>query len=155
MGDLAVIEADSQLQRRHPGGRPTLYNQDKARAICEHLEKGLTRRSACALEDVNEETFRFWCDTREEFLQMVLRADAKAETLFTEAMRRGAEGDPEYKGDWKAGESWLKRRRRADYGDTINVNTIDTAKLLELYLAAKGIEQDEPTPAPETLEDVL
>jgi transposase-like protein len=145
MGDLTVLNTHTQVQTRKTG-RPTLYTEEKARAICDHLEKGLTKRAACALVDVNEETFRWWCDTREIFLQMVARAEAKAEEMFTEVLVK-AVGGTQGQADYRAGVEWLKRRRRADYGDTIDVRKLDDETILRMLHASQQDVTEDGRPA--------
>lgn len=44
--------------------------------------------------------------------------------------------------DWKAAESWLKRRHRADWGDSLDVKKLDDETVLRL-LAGVDSEDDE------------
>lgn len=44
--------------------------------------------------------------------------------------------------DWRASLEWLKRRKRADWGDSLDIRTLDDETLLRLL--AKGHEEDTP-----------
>lgn len=91
----------------------------------------MTKRGACALEEVNEATFQQWWQDREDFATMLMRAEAQAESHFTDVITRTAEGT-QGQADYRAGVEWLKRRRRADYGDTLDIRKIDVDTLREL-----------------------
>src|SRR5689334_607823 len=61
-----------------------------------------------------------------------LRAEAEAEVMFTETLADVARGTGGMQRGWRASVEWLKRRRRADYGDTMDIRRIDTEQLLEI-----------------------
>ena len=68
---------------------------------------------------IGYETFRRWMSDYEEFWGAVTRAEAEAEAMFTAVIAKAARGTDKEPGDWRAAESWLKRRRRVEWGDNI------------------------------------
>ena len=101
------------------GGRPTLYTQDLAEAICKHLEIGVPLGLAAEAEGVPRETAYTWeredrkitasgVEMEDGFSRLVARAKGKgAVKLAGQALEGG-------KGSAMAG--WmLERRYRDDY----------------------------------------
>lgn len=146
MAELAVREQPGTVEYTDRGGartgRPTLYNETLGKAICDKIAVGMTKRGACGLLGVTEEVFQLWSTTRDGFITMLAQAEAEAEEALTKTLfAAGTNG--ETKGDYKASIEWLKRRRRADYGDTLDVRKIDAETLLALL---RGQADAEPQP---------
>ena len=99
--------------------RPTKYSAAMRNAICNQLKTGCTRTAAAESLGIGYETFRRWMSDYEEFWGAVTRAEAEAEAMFTATIAQAAKGTEKEPGDWRAAESWLKRRRRAEWGDNI------------------------------------
>jgi hypothetical protein len=99
--------------------RPTKYTPERVKAITDALVSGSTRTAACGNGDITLETLADWMSRYPEFSVTVTRAEAKAELRFTNTLAAAAAGTDEVPGDWRAAESWLKRRRRDDWGDTV------------------------------------
>lgn len=76
------------------------------------------------------ETFRLWMNDNLGFFGAVTRAEAEAEAFFTQTILKAAQGTPSSAGDWRAAESWLKRRRRADWGDKIDISLLSDEDIL-------------------------
>lgn len=76
------------LDSKHPGGRPSIYSQDLADAICEELALGTSLRTVCSMEGMpSVKTVFNWFRIHEEFLQQYTRAkqesaDAMAEEIL-------------------------------------------------------------------------
>ena len=102
--------------------RPSKYNESLVTAICNALEAGATKTAAAESNGVEYETFRRWMFSKVEFHALVIRAEAKAEMRFTATITKAAQGTKDIPGDWRAAESWLKRRRRAEWGDNTTVS---------------------------------
>lgn len=152
MGDLVVLQPDTQLQvpaQPNRGGRPTLYSEPVAERICDTLARGVTRQAAALEAGIDRDTFYDWLLTRDGFSDRVARAEAKAEVKLTETVfSSGTDG--ETAGDWRPAIEWLKRRRRADYGDTLDVRKLDDETILRMIAAAQQDNQavtEEGTPA--------
>jgi hypothetical protein len=64
-------------------GRPTNYTKEKAQAICEMIEKGMTLQAICELPDMPSISSVYnWQDENLDFLESYARARArKADTL--------------------------------------------------------------------------
>jgi len=111
-----------------PGGRPTKFNSERARVICERLAEGWTRKAAAEASGVDYATFARWLagDTESiceaelcEFREQITRAEAEAEGRMTRAISQAASD-----GDWRAAESWLKRRRYQEWGDRQDIGLV-------------------------------
>jgi hypothetical protein len=72
-------------------GRPTNYTKEKAQAICEMIEKGMTLQAICELPDMPSiSTVYNWQDENLDFLESYARArsrkaDTLADMVLTEA----------------------------------------------------------------------
>ena len=84
--------------------------------VCQSLQGGCTRKASHQSAGISHETFLEWLRRYPEFLEVVTRAEADAENLMVAAVHKAATD-----GDWRAAESWLKRRRRDDWGDNERV----------------------------------
>ena len=110
---------------------------------------------AAALDaGITRETFYTWLEEKEEFSDRVARAEAKAEIALTNTLfAAGTNGDTQ--GDYKASIEWLKRRRRADYGDTLDIRKIDAETLLRVLQTQAEAVSATDQPAIEDGFDVL
>ena len=72
-------------------GRPTNYTKEKAQAICEMIEKGMTLQAICELPDMPSISSVYnWQDENLDFLESyararVRKADTLADMVITEA----------------------------------------------------------------------
>ena len=98
-------------------------------AIIENLRIGATRTAAVGAAGISRETFYVWLKENLTFSDAVTQAEAQAEIGHTLALAKASASD------WRASESWLKRRRRADWGDNIAVGADKEAAriLAELF----------------------
>jgi len=96
---------------------------------------GATRMAAAEANDINYDTFREWMAHKPEFSVLVTRAESQAELMFTSTLYKAAKGTDKSPSDWRAAESWLKRRRRHEWSDNVTVrNDSEVARLLaELF----------------------
>lgn len=94
-------------------GRPSKRNDETDRLLFESLQLGMTRHAACAVADISEVLFYEWLKDP-KFLNSCIRAENRAEAGFTNVIQAAAAA-----GDWKAAESWLKRRRRKDWCEMV------------------------------------
>lgn len=120
--------------------RRSKYTETLAKGICDALQVGATRTAASGAAGISRETFATWLERYPTFLDDVTRAEAKAELRFTTALAKAAQGTESEPGDWRAAESWLKRRRRQDWGDSIDIRKLDDETLLRLLAAEGGSE---------------
>jgi hypothetical protein len=58
--------------------------------------------------------------------------------MFTAIIAKAAKGTPQVPGDWRAAESWLKRRRRAEWGDSLDLRKLDDDTILRLLSLEAG-----------------
>lgn len=109
------------------------YTRKKVDAILNDLRNGCTRKGAAEANAISRSELYLWMKRYRTFRTQVEEAEAVAERGMTEVVRRAAS-----KGEWKAAIEWLKRRRRADWGDSIDVRKVDDDTLLRLLELAGG-----------------
>ncbi|BCM89062.1 hypothetical protein IAD21_00905 [Abditibacteriota bacterium] len=103
--------------------RPTKFNDARMNAIVTSLRNGSTRRAAAAAAGVSESRFYDWMNRGEteeefrEFRESVMRAEAECENAMAKVIITAAK-----QGDWRASESWLKRRRKEDWSERSEVS---------------------------------
>jgi hypothetical protein len=102
-------------------------------AVIRALENGNTRTASFEASGVDYDTAREWTTIFPRFSELVARAEARAEQFYAQSILKGACTD------WRAAESWLKRRRRQDWGDAIDVRALPPEQLSSLvrYQAAE------------------
>lgn len=109
--------------------------QVKREKILAALKAGNTRRAAAAYAGVHWETFYRWLEDA-TFSDAVYEAEAAPEVLCASTIVNAAR-----KGDWRAGNSWLEKRRRDEWGDEINIRVLSNEQLLALAGASSpGVE---------------
>lgn len=84
------------------------------------LRQGNTRQCAAGLARVRLSWVELDIAADEQFASVVAAAEAEAEQEMLESLAGAAR-----QGDWRAAESWLKRRRRQDYGDHTTVTLLE------------------------------
>ena len=93
-------------------GRNSKQTVEVEAKLTEALRDGCTRRAACAYAGISEQTLANWSADSFDFLHSLTRAENPAEAGFTRALANAAR-----EGDWRAAESWLKRRRKDDWSE--------------------------------------
>lgn len=107
--------------------RPTKRTPENEKKICDLLRAGNTRKCAVEASGIDYQTFSNWIHANSGFSAAVSRAESEAEALHVTTIMKAAR-----EGDWRASESWLKRRRRTEWGDSIDVRRIDDETLIKL-----------------------
>lgn len=132
----AIQSADkAKAEGLPPPGRPSKYTPALGAHIILALSNGATRRDAAALNGIDYKTFWRWLkdgteDENSEFRKFALQvetAEAELMTRLAQVVIKAAVGDPKY------ALEVLKRRRRTEWGDSLNVKDLTTEQLLELY----------------------
>ena len=148
MGDLVTQEREEKVSRYRDGqtfGRPALYSEAVAQRICDTLARGSTRQASALEAGITRETFYTWLQERVDFSDRVARAESQAEVALTETVfSSGTDGATA--GDWRPAVEWLKRRRRADYGDTLDIRKLDTDTIRELLMAQQEAIREDSQP---------
>lgn len=161
-------------------GRRTKRTPQREKAILDGLRAGMTRVAAASRGEIHRETLDEWMDHFPTFSDAVTRAEAEAEARFTSTMAQAAAPHEVVETtttqgpdgtvtktvirrefDWRAAESWLKRRRRADWGDnqevtgTLAVGTmnLDSADETELRRRLADAAQALLPAGPESVRD--
>ena len=119
--------------------RPTKYTEEKAAQIATLLRGGCTRKDAVGSIGVDYQTFLNWYETNSSFSGLVISAESFAAVKMTTLVTKAAEQDAKY------ALEWLKRRRRDEWGDNINLSRLSDAELVTL--ATGGLSGDEPPAA--------
>lgn len=103
-------------------GRLTKLTSERHKKICDLLRAGNTRTCAAGAAGVEPLTFRNWYAKGEReqsgpfftFFTDAARAEHEAEAMYVTVIAKAAKD-----GDWRAAESYLKRRHREDWGDNV------------------------------------
>jgi hypothetical protein len=138
VGQLPEAEQMTELlpgrpKHNHPAVQQQLYDA---------LANGATRAAAAQKAGISKETFYQWCRAFPDFVDLVHRAEAEAELKALAAVTSAFSGD---RTDWRAGAWWLERRRRAEYGQQIDLRAIPIERLTELVAGAEDEQQSWPT----------
>lgn len=118
--------------------RPTKYNKVIIEKIVEALKSGSSRMAAAEYVGIAYETFRDWKNSREEFHCLVTQSEAEAEMMFTKSITDAAKGTVEKPGDWRAAAWWLARRRRAEWGEKLDISKLDDETILRILAHEEG-----------------
>ena len=100
--------------------RPDKLTPEAHKEIIDALAMGCTRKDAAESAGVEYRTFLNWLQTGEaaksgkflQFFHAVTKAEAKARKLYTGTIAKAAAD-----GDWRAAETFLKRRDPENWGD--------------------------------------
>lgn len=130
-------------------GRKSKYTPETVKKILDALKVGATRRAASGAAGINEDTLCLWVKQYSDFSDSVTRAEDEAEARFTSILAKAAnphevmetvttEGPDgtttrttiKREFDWRAAESWLKRRRRFDWGDRVDFGKYSDEELI-------------------------
>jgi hypothetical protein len=150
VGELAVItrdEAGRYLPGKPPGpGRKSIYSQEIADTICDHIRNGTTIRYAALAAGITHETLYDWCRDKDDFSDAVARAQADCMARVSATVVKTATGE-ECAGDWRPAIEFLKRRDRAAWGDTLDLRQIPAETLLRLYQQQQEAITEDGAPA--------
>jgi transposase len=119
--------------------RPTKLTPEVSAVIVENVLHGATYKDASEAAGISYDTFNEWMKAgREatkgklfEFSEAIEAANAQCAVNFTRVIQSAAA-----KGDWKAAETWLKRRRRSEWGDNVDV----TSGGEKIVITIKGLD---------------
>ena len=106
--------------------RPSKLTEENVNKIVDAILHGATYTDAAGSAGVGYDTFNNWMQAGAkakkgelfEFFQKVRQAEGECALNFTRVIQTAAA-----RGDWKAAEAWLKRRRRAEWGDNVDFTT--------------------------------
>jgi transposase len=115
-----------QAQWRRDVARPSKLTPEAQAAIVDAVLHGCTYKDAAEAAGVWYTTFNDWMQKGaeaksgqfHEFYEAVSKANAECAVNFTRVIQTAAA-----KGDAKYALEWLKRRRRAEWGDNVDVTT--------------------------------
>lgn len=122
------------------GGRPSKDTATRVDKILQFLRDGASRKGAANACGISYMTFLMWERDKPAFALRVAEAEAYAENKMAAILIRAADTD------WRASESWLKRRRKDDWGDNVTVaNLSDDELLLEAQQIVNRARQNDPS----------
>lgn len=106
--------------------RPSKLTPESSEKIVDAILHGATYKDAAESAGIDYNTFNEWmkkgADAKNgayrEFNEAVSKANAECAVNFTRVIQSNAA-----KGDWKAALEWLKRRRRGEWGDAVDVTS--------------------------------
>lgn len=107
--------------------RPSKYNEHTRARILEALRSGMTRCGAAGYAKIDEAQIRRWCQRFASFAEECRVAEMQAVARFEGKIISSAAGKD---GDPKMALEWLKRRRRVDWGDKIDVSVLSDEELI-------------------------
>jgi hypothetical protein len=110
--------------RRRTEGHGRKVSREK---ILQALKAGNTRRAAAGYAGIHWDTFYAWLADDPTFSDAVYQAEANPEVICATSIVKAAQ-----KGDWRAGDKWLSKRRRDEWGDEINVRLLSNEQLRAL-----------------------
>lgn len=110
-------------------GRKTKRTPEVEKRILDALRVGATQKDAAAAAGIGENTLDEWKRNFQDFRDAVTRAEGACAARMAARIYQEATAS---EGDWRAAESWLKRRRRNEWGDNVSV---DTDREIERLLA--------------------
>ena len=113
---------------RYAKGSTKLTDEIRAK-VMELLRAGNTRLCSALSSGISKESFYNYMKRDESFASDVEKSEAVAEALHVTVIAKAAQ-----LGDWRASESWLKRRRRADWGDYVTVDKLDVTQMTDEQL---------------------
>lgn len=106
--------------------RPSKLTPESQAVIVDAILHGATYKDSAEAAGVEYNTFNEWMKkgaeaksgAYREFNEAVSKANAECAVNFTRIIQSNAA-----KGDWKAALEWLKRRRRNEWGDNVDVTS--------------------------------
>lgn len=121
-------------------GRPTKYNPELGQKLIAGIRQGATRRDAAALCGVTYRTLHNWLKAGQEeageeeaageffhFFLLFEQAEAELMTLLAQTVVKAALTDPRLALDV------LQRRRRVEWGASLDLGKLSTEQLIDLY----------------------
>lgn len=113
--------------------RPTKYTESRRKVILEGLRAGLSRYAVSGLAEIDVCTLDNWCERYSSFSEACRIAEQAAAARFESVVIKDAANQ-----NVDTALQWLKRRRRADWGDNVGIDLDrEIAGLLE-KLAGSG-----------------
>jgi hypothetical protein len=94
-------------------GRPIKRTPERMAAIIAHVRAGSTLTDAAQSCEIDRVTLWAWRNDDATFSNSLMAAEAECANDMAACIAKAAPTD------WKAAESWLKRRRREDWGDRV------------------------------------
>ena len=116
--------------------RPSKFTDEARRKILEGLRAGFTYSAAAGAAGVHPSQVTRWRGQNASFANECGIAEAQAEARFTVVITKAAQD-----GDAHLALQWLKRRRRDEWGDSVNLSL--DREIAELMAKLAGTGQEE------------
>lgn len=118
--------------------RPTKYNEDTAKKLCNAIRLGATYKLACDFAGISEDTFANWRKRYADFSERIKQAEGQGVIGWLAKIEEAANG-----GAWQAAAWKLERRYPQLYGRQV----VEHAGRVENYeVKIGGASKDENTP---------
>ena len=101
---------EQKVTAKQRQGRPSKRTEANAIEIVNTIELGGTRRMACALVGISEDTLARWAASNADFAERLKTAESRRDRALVVNIRTAAAKD------WKAAAWLLERVAREDYG---------------------------------------
>ena len=126
--------------------RPSKFTPEVTETIIKALQIGATYKDAAEAAGVDYDTYNEWIKAGKaaksgrfyEFSEAVRKSEAQARLNYLSTIAQAAA-----KGDWKAAESFLKRRDRANWGDVVDVTSGGQALTIKIIKASDDTDDNQ------------
>ena len=115
--------------------RPTKYNEQTHKVICDAIRAGNTRRDSSQYAGISEDTLALWLKSKPDFSADVAKSEA-AVILRNVALIQKAASE----GTWQAAAWWLERRRKADYSTRVETTGADGSPIRVVVEYVKDVD---------------
>lgn len=115
-------------------GRHTKKTPETVDALLQALAIGHTRRDACQLAGINEDTIILWIKKDSEFSEQVKKAELVAKDQCIKLVRKAATTQ------WQAAAWYLERKHHAEFGLKHEIRGDETGEPIKIMILKPVIE---------------
>lgn len=120
------------MSNTRPPTPAALKRANQRQRLLEALRQGSTRRRACALAGISEDTLARWQRENADFAGAVIKAENQAELTFVKTLLKAAK-----RGDVRAAKFWLERRRPQEWGVSQAVRALVSKEIEGMLLSLR------------------
>ena len=119
-------------------GRPTKYNDETVKKICDAIRAGNTQSASCGYAGIAVSTFHEWLKEYPEFSEAVKKAEADVEVRNVAIIQKASDKS------WTAAAWWLERRRAPDWAMKQEHKHEGKLEVLVKYESDSTLDTDAP-----------